>query len=382
MTHTNTAYVVYILIACFVGGLLGSLVTLSLLLPGGYVQTRPANTTAVIQRVYVNQSIPIEDRIMDILGGNKQSVVYIETIMFTQTFFGIFKSEASGSGFIVSEDGYIVTNDHVVSDASNITVVLSNGDEFPAVLRGADPLNDVAVIKIDPPYKLKPVEIGDSDSVREGEFVVAIGNPFRLQNTITLGIVSALNRTLTSEGGFRIEKVIQTDAAVNPGNSGGPLISLEGKVIGVNTAIISKSGGSEGIGFAIPINTVRRIYTELIERGKVSRPWLGITGADVNKEMASVWKFGVDYGVLVVDFADISPAKEAGLRETVSRPGKSDFILGDIIVSINGEKISNNVGLLNVLLRYKPGDTVTLKVYRDGEFPEFPVTLGERPEGM
>ncbi len=382
MTHTNTAYVVYILIACFVGGLLGSLVTLSLLLPGGCVQTRPANTTTVIQRVYVNQSIPIEDRVMDILRSNKQSVVYIDTIRFTHTFFGIFKSEASGSGFIVSEDGYIVTNDHVVSDASNITVVLSNGDEFPAVLRGADPLNDVAVIKIDPPYKLKPVEIGDSDSVREGEFVVAIGNPFRLQNTITLGIVSALNRTLTSEGGFRIEKVIQTDAAVNPGNSGGPLISLEGKVIGVNTAIISKSGGSEGIGFAIPINTVRRIYTELIERGKVSRPWLGITGADVTKEMASVWNIGVDYGVLVVDFADISPAKEAGLRETASRPGKSDFILGDIIVSINGEKISNNVDLLNVLLRYKPGDTVILKVYRDGEFLEFPVTLGERPEGM
>jgi len=382
MTHTNTAYVVYILIACFVGGLLGSLVTLSLLLSGGYVQTRPANTTTVIQRVYVNQSIPIEDRVMDILRSNKQSVVYIDTIRFTHTFFGIFKSEASGSGFIVSEDGYIVTNDHVVSDASNITVVLSNGDEFPAVLRGADPLNDVAVIKIDPPYKLKPVEIGDSDSVREGEFVVAIGNPFRLQNTITLGIVSALNRTLTSEGGFRIEKVIQTDAAVNPGNSGGPLISLEGKVIGVNTAIISKSGGSEGIGFAIPINTVRRIYTELIERGKVSRPWLGITGADVTKEMASVWNIGVDYGVLVVDFADISPAKEAGLRETASRPGKSDFILGDIIVSINGEKISNNVDLLNVLLRYKPGDTVILKVYRDGEFLEFPVTLGERPEGM
>jgi len=263
-----------------------------------------------------------------------------------------------------------------------IYVVLQNGDEFEAKLRGGEPLNDVAVIKINPSYELDPVEVGDSDELRAGEFVVAIGSPFRLQNTITLGIISALDRTLTSEGGFRIEKVIQTDAPINPGNSGGPLFSMEGKVIGVNTAIISTSGGSEGIGFSIPINTVNKIYTELIERGKVSRPWLGITGTDVTVNMAEAWNFGVDYGVLVIDFTDNSPSREAGLRETVSRPGRDDFVLGDIIVSIGGMEITNNVDLLNVLLKYEPGDNVEVEVYRDGSLREFQVELGERPEEL
>jgi len=373
---------VFILIACFVGGIIGSFFTMALFFPVYSVSTQPAGPTTVVERVYVNESIQLQDRVIDILRTNKESVVHINTVRFAQTPFGLLRSEASGSGFVVSEDGYIVTNEHVVSDASEITVVLYNGEEFQANLRGTDPLNDVAVIKINPPYELKTVKIGDSESVSEGEFVVAIGSPFRLQNTITLGIVSALDRTLTSEGGFRIEKVIQTDAAVNPGNSGGPLIDLEGKVIGVNTAIISTSGGSEGIGFAIPVNTVKSIYTELIESGEIARPWLGITGTDVTKQMVSAWNLGVDYGVLVIEFADQSPSQEAGLRDTFSRPGRSDFILGDIIVSINGDKITNNVDLLNILLKYKPGDTVELEVYRDGSFLEFSVTLGERPEGM
>ena len=372
--------ILYFIILCAVGGAVGSLITLSLVLPH---VPQPSNITqTVIERIYVNQSIPLEDRVIDILEKNKESVVYINVVRLTRTIFGLLRSESSGSGFIVSKDGYIVTNEHVVSDSSNITVVLSNGDEFPAKLRGADPLNDIAVIKIDPPYELRPLEIGDSDSLKEGEFVVAIGNPFRLQNTITMGIISALNRTLTSEGGFRIERVIQTDAAINPGNSGGPLLNMEGKVIGVNTAIISRSGGSEGIGLAIPINTVKKIYTELIERGKIRRPWLGITGTDVTKEMVTLWNLGVDYGVLIIDFAEYSPAREAGLRETFSRPGMHDFILGDIIVSIEGNRIEDNVDLLNVLLKYKPGETVEIEVYRDGSFITIPVTLGERPENV
>jgi S1-C subfamily serine protease len=374
----KTANFFTFLIACVIGGMIGSAATFYVF-TNGYMQ--PTNTT-IIERIYENQTTSLESRVIDILGTNKQSVVYVDTIRNVQTIFGIATSEASGSGFVVSDDGYIVTNHHVIADASNITVVLNNGDEFKASLRGADPLNDVAVIKIDPTYKLRPVEIGDSDKVKEGEFVVAIGSPFRLQNTITLGIVSATNRTLTSEGGFTIEKVIQTDAAVNPGNSGGPLISLEGKVIGVNTAIISTSGGSEGIGFSIPINTVRRIYTELIESGKIRRPLLGITGTDVNENMVKSLNLSIDYGVLIVDFADHSPAQEAGLRKTISMPGKSDFVLGDIIISIEGQKISNNFDLLNVLLKYKPGDVVEIEVYRNGSHKKFSVTLGERPENL
>jgi S1-C subfamily serine protease len=364
------------------GGIIGSGITIFIVAPGLFSGAAVNGTT--LEKIYMNDSVQLEDRIVDLLKDNKESVVYVDTLKQVQTAFGVTQSEASGSGFVVSEDGYIVTNDHVVADATKITVVFSSGDEFEATLRGADPLNDVAVIKITPKFgqKLNPVEIGDSDGVSEGEFVVAIGSPFRLQNTITLGIVSALNRTLESEGGFVIEKVIQTDAAVNPGNSGGPLINLDGKVIGINTAIISQSGGSEGIGFAIPINTVKKVYTEIIESGKVRRPWLGITSSDVTSEMVKAWDLGVDYGVIIVDFADFSPAKEAGLRETVSRPGKQDFVLGDIIVSIGGHKIEDNSGLFNVLLKYSPGDTVEVEIYRDGGFMKLSVTLGERPPGI
>jgi len=373
----------YLLLACVMGGIIGAALTIFIVAPGLFAGT-PANASTIIEKVYTNGSVQLEERIIELLKNNKESVVYVDTLRQVQTVFGVAQSEVSGSGFVVSEDGYIVTNDHVVADASNITVVLSNGEEFPASLKGADPLNDVAVIKITPKpgQKMNPVEIGDSDNVSEGEFVVAIGSPFRLQNTITLGIVSALNRTLSSEGGFVIEKVIQTDAAVNPGNSGGPLINLEGKVIGINTAIISQSGGSEGIGFSIPINTVKRIYTEIIESGKVRRPWLGITSSDVTNDMVKAWDLGVDYGVIIVDFAEYSPAREAGLRETNSRPGNPDFVLGDIIVSIGGQDIKNNAGLFNVLLKYRPGDTVEIEVYRDDSFKNFNVTLGERPPGI
>jgi S1-C subfamily serine protease len=373
----------YLLLACIMGGIIGSAMTIFIITPGMLFEMEPANATRIItERVYLNQSVQLQDRITGIFEKSKESVVFVNCVKYAQTVFGVAQSEASGSGFVVSEDGYIVTNDHVVADASNITVVFSDGSEYAATLKGADPLNDVAVIKITPKQKLKPVEIGNSDSIEEGEFAVAIGSPFRLQNTVTLGIVSALNRTLESEGGFVIEKVIQTDAAVNPGNSGGPLIDLDGKVIGINTAIISQSGGSEGIGFAIPINTVNRTYTEIIESGKVKRPWLGITGSDVTEEMVRVWDLKVNYGVVIVDFADDSPAKKAGMIETISRPGRPDFVLGDIIVSIGGQKIQNNSGLLTVLLKYKPGDTAEVEVYRDGEFKKFQVVLGERPPSV
>ncbi len=368
----------FLIIAAFLGGITGSAVTFYLLAPS----QAEGGPNVIVERFYSNDTISLEQTITGILGKTNGSVVYINSVKYTQTIFGVTASQASGSGFIVSEDGYVVTNNHVVADASNITVVLQNGEEYAATLRGADPLNDVAVLKIAPSSRLKAVEIGDSDNVREGRFVVAIGSPFRLQNTITLGIVSAVNRQLESESGYIIEKVIQTDAAVNPGNSGGPLIDMEGKVIGVNTAIISQSGGSEGIGFAIPINTVSKIYKEIIESGKVTRPWLGVTTVDVNENMVNTWSLGVDYGVLIVDFFGYSPAREAGLMETISTPGKKDFVLGDIIVDIGGQKIQNNAGLFNALLKYKPDEKVEVEVYRDGEFKKFSVTLGERPEGV
>jgi S1-C subfamily serine protease len=371
----------------FLVGLLGVFVGAGIIIVSiDYLIVNPANPNVtnqtIIKNIYINGTIPFEENVIAILQNSKDSVVNINVVRIVQTFFGPVKSEGTGSGVIVTKDGYIVTNDHVVSDSSNITVVLSNGDEFEAILVGNDPLNDVAVIKIDPHYELDPAKIGDSDKIRQGELVVAIGSPFRLQNTVTFGIVSALNRTLISEGGFRIEKVIQTDATINPGNSGGPLLNSKGEVIGINTAIISKSGGSEGIGFAIPINTVKKIYTQLIETGKIERPWLGVTITDVTKQIKDAWNLGVDKGVLIIDIVKDGPADKAGLRETISRPGRKDFVLGDIIVGIGGFEISNNSDLLNILMKYKPGDTIEVEVYREGEFLTFSVTLGTRPENM
>jgi S1-C subfamily serine protease len=373
----------YLLITCVMGGIIGSTITFLVVAPGMLLgeeaQDHPGQT--IIQQIYTNQTVQLENMIKNIFENNKDSIVYVDSIRYAQSSFGVVKSEASGSGFIVSSDGYVVTNDHVIADATNITVVLPDGEELPASIKGADPLNDVAVLKINPAHPLTPVKVGDSDKIEVGDFVVAIGSPYRLQNTMTFGVISAMNRTLTSTGGFVIEKVIQTDAAVNPGNSGGPLINLQGEVIGINTAIISQSGGSEGVGFTIPINTVRNIYTQIIESGKVSRPWLGITGTDVTTDMIQAWNIGVDYGVIIIDFADPSPAKNAGMRETISRPGQPDFVLGDIIVAIGGLKVDNNAGLLNVLLKFNPGDKVDVQVWRDGSLKVFQVTLGQRPTG-
>jgi S1-C subfamily serine protease len=199
---------------------------------------------------------------------------------------------------------------------------------------------------------------------------------------VTLGIVSALERTLVSEGGYRIEDVIQTDASINPGNSGGPLLNMNGKVVGINTAIISQSGGSEGIGFAIPINTAKRVYNELIETGMIARPWLGVSTVELRSNLVQAWNIGVDSGVLIVDFTEYSPAREAGMMDTVSMPGQPDFVLGDIITEINGDDISSNSDLLNTMMKYSPGDTVNVKVYRGAGYVTISVKLGVRPEGI
>ena len=362
--------------------LIGVLGSLSGLYTGLYILA-PAQTCDTAEMpafVYDNQTAGLQDGIFSILSQNRESVVHIKSEKYVRTFFGTSRSEATGSGFIICDEGYIVTNEHVVSDASGISVVLSDGTEVPAAIKGSDPLNDVAVIKISPPHELNPVEIGDSGSIMQGELVVAIGSPFRLQNTVTLGIVSGLNRTLQSDGGFLIENVIQTDAAINPGNSGGPIFDLEGNVIGINTAIVSQSGGSEGIGFAIPINTASRIYNDIVETGKVRRPWLGVSIAEVTTSLAGAWDLGVEEGVLVVDFTEESPARDAGMRETISRPGDDDFLAGDIITGIDGEKITDNADLINVLLRYSPGTSVEVEFFRDGGYMTLEVTLGERPD--
>ncbi len=382
MRTDNLLILVLVVIVGTLGVMAGLYISINFILPGqisSILQEAAGQRNAVISG---NVTSTLQQQIYAILAENRDSVVNIRVEKEVRTIFGTSVSQSTGSGFVISEDGYIVTNNHVAADASKITVVFSDGTEMPATIRGTDPLNDVAVIKVNPTMTLNPVETGDSDMISQGELILAIGSPFSLQNTVTLGIVSALGRTLLSEGGFRIENVIQTDAAINPGNSGGPLLDLEGKVVGINTAIVSQSGGSEGIGFAIPINTARKIYDQLIESGSVSRPWMGITGADVTSQMAEQWDIGIDSGVLIVDFTEYSPAREAGFVETISSPGKDDFVLGDVVTEINDLQIRNNVDLLNALLRHSPGDTVDVTVYREGGYVTMSLTLGERPEGM
>lgn len=291
---------------------------------------------------------------------------------------------AGGSGFIVSEDGYILTNNHVVGEADKITVWLKDGREFTAKLVGTDPTTDVAVIKI-AASGLPTVRLGDSDAARVGEWVLAIGNPgvggSSLDYTVTAGIVSAKGRplgiiqgnleenpALSEIAGYAIENFIQTDAVINPGNSGGPLVNLRGEVIGVNTAIASRTGYYQGYGFAIPVNLARRVMADLMAYGRVRRAWLGIQIRTVTTEDAEYYKLPRVAGVLVSDYgAEDSPAKKAGIQP------------GDVIVSVDGQPVERSGELQQRIASHQPGDRVTLTVYRDGQPREVQVRLGEAP---
>ncbi|HEC23169.1 MAG TPA: PDZ domain-containing protein [Chloroflexi bacterium] len=296
-----------------------------------------------------------------------------------------------GSGFVYSDEGYIVTNYHVAGEADEITVIFADGLSVEAELVGADPDSDLAVIKVDVPAdELHPLPLGDSDELRVGQTVVAIGNPFGLQGTMTSGIISALGRLLPSQsqafGGarFSIPNVIQTDAAINPGNSGGPLLNLSGEVIGVNTAIESQVRQFGGVGFAIPSNTVARIVPVLIEEGHYEHPWLGISGMNLRPEIREAMDLEPDQqGVLVVRVVDGSPADEAGLRGSdreVEIDGQTLLVGGDIIISVDDHEVQGFDDLIAYITEETVvGQTVTLGVLRDGSQITVDVTLAARP---
>lgn len=273
-----------------------------------------------------------------------------------------------GSGVIVSEEGYILTNNHVIADTDEIKVRLFNGNEVDAELIGTDPQTDIAVLKVDVD-NIPAIEIGDSDNLKVGSLVLAIGSPLRkdLAHTVSFGIVSARNRTLNNLTMFG--DYIQTDAAINPGNSGGALIDVNGQLVGINSAIASRSGGNDGIGFAIPINMAERIMNDLIEDGEVSRGYLGMfTGGEVDQTMARAMGLGNVRGVIVGRVEEGGPADKAGLQEE------------DIIVSLNGEEIINWDSFRTSIASKKPGDKITLGIIRDKENMSLDVTLGKRPE--
>jgi len=295
--------------------------------------------------------------------------------------------EGVGSGFVYSEQGYIITNNHVVDNAKMITVTFSDGMSYEADLIGRDPFTDLAVIKINADLSnIKPLRLGNSSSLRVGEQVAAIGNPFGLSSSMTSGIISQLGRLLDvpNGGGFVIPDVIQTDAAINPGNSGGPLLNMRGEVIGVNTAIISRTGEFAGIGFAIPSNTVKKVVPILINEGKYKHPWLGVSGSDLTPQLAKQMNIKDTKGFLIMSVVKGSPAEKAGLRggdKEVTIDGKTYLINGDIIIKIDNVVVRGISDILIYLQREKSvGDEVVLTIIREGNIIEKRAILLERPD--
>jgi putative serine protease PepD len=250
-------------------------------------------------------------------------------------------------------------------------------------LIGSDPDNDLAVIMIDAPKeKLKVIPMGDSKNLRIGQKVLAIGNPFGLERTLTTGIISSLGRTIRSEVGNLMEDIIQTDAAINPGNSGGPLLNSEGEIIGINSAIISPSGGSVGIGFAIPVNTAKRMVPELIAKGYVTYPWIGATIQSLIPEVAKFLKIRVERGAMIAEVVKDGPADKAGLKAGKQKVQVGNIIViagGDIVVKADQRDVKTNDELIRYIREKRPGDMILLRVFRKGNFEDVKVTLGERP---
>jgi S1-C subfamily serine protease len=290
--------------------------------------------------------------------------------------------EGAGSGFIIDPRGYILTNYHVVEGAQSIEVVLGDQSRHAAKYIGADQRNDVALIKIDPKGKqLAALKLGDSNALQVGQKVLAIGNPFGFQSTLTTGVISALGRTVqTSQTAF-IDEAIQTDAAINRGNSGGPLIDTHGDVIGINTAIYTPSGTTAGIGFAIPINTAKNIANDLITSGRVHRAYLGVVTFGLGGGLAEALDLPVQEGLLVETVEKGGPADAAGIHggDRLVQAGLQKFYIGgDVIVAIDGQKVANQFDLNVILNHHRPGETVNVTVYRGGKKMEVPLKLGER----
>jgi serine protease Do len=286
---------------------------------------------------------------------------------FFDKFFGgppqrEFKQRSLGSGFIFDKDGHIVTNNHVVAEADNIKVILKNGKEFDAQVKGRDPNTDLALIKIEPTNDLPVLELGDSDALKVGEWILAIGNPFGLEHTVTAGIISAKGRVI---GSGPYDDFIQTDASINPGNSGGPLITMDGKVVGINTAIVA---GGQGIGFAIPVNLARGVIDQLKTSGQVTRGWLGVGIQDLTPELKEYYGLKEGKGVLVTQVFPGDPADQAGLKA------------GDVILKVNGKEVDTSRELSRVIAEAPVGQKVAVSVLRKGDVKAFQVELSKRKD--
>ena len=319
-----------------------------------------------------------EYSLIDIFEKSEESIVQVS----------VLRGESDGgmgSGFVYSDEGYVITNQHVVQDAEKVMITFLDGEAYIGNVVGSDRDLDIAVVKVEPTNTyLQPIKIGDSSELKVGEKIAAIGNPFGLSGSMTSGIVSQMGRLLPQETGYSIPDVIQTDAAINPGNSGGPLINMKGEVVGINTAIQSATGEFSGIGFAVPSNTVKKVVPVLIQDGEFKHPWMGISGTDVDPELAEVRELNSSKGFLVVSVIEGSPAETAGLlgvTETKEMDGREFALDGDIILSIDGETVRKISDILVHLQREKSvGDEMVLSVNRNGEILELTMILEERPQ--
>ena len=303
------------------------------------------------------------------------------TTMQYDFFFRVLPTQGSGSGFLIDKEGNILTNYHVISGARSVEVTLSDQSRHPAKLIGRDRLSDLAVIKIDAGKELPYVKQGDSENLQVGQKVLAIGNPFGFEGTLTTGVISSLGRNIRDQEGRLLEDVIQTDAAINPGNSGGPLLNALGEVIGINTAIFGQS--SIGIGFAIPVNTAKSILADLLQEGRVRRGYLGVVGREITPALAELLDLPAPKGLLVARVRRGGPGDRAGIRagRSLALIGNEQFVIGgDLIVEVDGSPIESSVDLSRYVLKKKPGEVIRITLYRGRERMDVEVELGERPE--
>ncbi len=365
----------------------------------GWIQSEGGSTTTVAAPM----AAPVADRSSDgdtnivnqIYREDGEGVAFIEADIGaseSQSFspFGEPEQEggtATGSGFVIDQEGHLLTNNHVVEGADRIQVKLGDSETaYEAELVGSDPSMDLALLDVDAPAdKLHPLALGDSAEMEVGDPVVAIGNPFGLDRTVTSGIVSALQRQIEAPDGFSITNVIQTDAAINPGNSGGPLINADGEVIGINSQIATGGGGggNVGIGFAIPIDTVRSEIQQLKTKGEVEHAFLGISGGTITPDLADAVNLPVDEGVIVQSVVKDGPADKAGIEggnTSATIDGAQVSLGGDVITEVDGKKVSSMEEIVEIVNEAEPGDALELTILRDGDTKTANVTLGDRPD--
>ncbi len=371
-------------ITSLLGGMLGGAGVVFMALNKGWIKpANPQNSQSESQTAVtaVGEQVPekkiivstteMESAITKTVAGIGPAVVtVVGTIRGQQDFFGMATDEqVSGSGVIISPQGYILTNNHVVEDASNLVVDMANGEQRSALLVGSDRFADIAILKVDGSIPASAV-LGNSDKLNAGETVIAIGSPLGdLKNTVTVGVISATGRSLDSGNGYQLTDMIQTDAAINHGNSGGPLVNLAGEVIGINTLVVRRSGSSsdtaEGLGFAVPSNTARAIADQIMQKGYFARPYLGIRYQWITPDIASMYGLPVKWGAYIAQLDDGSPAAQAGLQR------------GDIITKIGDQVLDDSHPYINALFAHSPGKQVTLEIVRGRKIGTVDVILGE-----